>query len=126
HPTAHARLHHRAVRGAAGARAPSPRRRGGRLSPIMMTPTTTDEPDWPDELAPADCPITLRTERLIDAPPERGWSWLVRTDVWPDWFQGVSAVRATSGRDLSVGARVRWWMMGAPAHATIRQLRANE
>jgi uncharacterized protein YndB with AHSA1/START domain len=93
---------------------------------IELTAETAADTDWPAELSPADCPIALRTERLIDAPPERVWSWLVRTDVWPDWFQGARAVRSTSGRELAVDARVRWWMMGAPAHATIRRLRPNE
>jgi uncharacterized protein YndB with AHSA1/START domain len=86
----------------------------------------SDETDWPAGLSPADCPITLRTVRIIDAPPERVWSWLVRADAWRDWFQGARAVRATSGRELCAGARVRWWIMGAPAHATIRRLRAPE
>jgi uncharacterized protein YndB with AHSA1/START domain len=89
----------------------------------MSSSTTSDETEWPAELSPAACPITLRTERVIDAPPERVWSWLSRPDVWPEWFQGAHAVRATGGCKLSVGARVRWWMMGAPAHATIRRVR---
>jgi hypothetical protein len=93
-----------------------------------LTPATgeVDDVEWPAELAPAECPLSLRTERLIDAPAERVWAWLVRTDAWPDWFRGARAVRSTSGPELAVGARVRWWLMGAPAHATVRRLRPVE
>ena len=84
-----------------------------------------DDTEWPAELSPADCPVALRTERVIDASPERIWSWLTRADVWSDWFRGARAVRATSGPELAVGARVRWWLMGAPAHATIRRSAAR-
>ena len=91
-----------------------------------LSSETADPTEWPAELSPADCPVALRTERVIDAPPERVWSWLTRPDVWPDWFRGARAVRATSGRELAIGARVRWWLMGAPAHATIRRMREHE
>jgi hypothetical protein len=84
------------------------------------------EVDWPQSLAPADCPVALRTERLVDAPPEIVFAWLLRTDSWPEWFAGVHGVRSTSGHWLKVGAQVRWWMSGAPAHATIRRLQAPE
>jgi uncharacterized protein YndB with AHSA1/START domain len=84
-----------------------------------------DDTEWPAELSPADCPIMLRNERVIDAPPERVWSWLARADVWPDWFAGMRNLRVPRG-ELGVGTRVRWWMMGAPAHATIRRMRENE
>jgi uncharacterized protein YndB with AHSA1/START domain len=90
-----------------------------------LAPDPMDATEWPAQFSPADCPVALRSERIIDAPPERVWSWLVRADGWPLWFEGARGVRATSGRQLAVGARVRWWLSGAPAHATIRRLRAH-
>ncbi len=35
-------------------------------------------PAWPADMAPAECPIHVTNERVIDAPAERIWQWLVR------------------------------------------------
>ena len=85
-----------------------------------------DRTDWPDALRPDVCPIALRTERVVDATPSEVWRWLVRADLWPRWFAGARAVRCSSGHEVQHGARVRWWLDGAPAHATVRRLRPAE
>jgi uncharacterized protein YndB with AHSA1/START domain len=81
---------------------------------------------WPSGMEPAECPVRVRSERVIDAPPDRVFRWLVRADRWPEWFEGASAVRCSSGPEISDGATVRWRIMGASARADIKRLRPAE
>src|SRR4051812_25545500 len=82
--------------------------------------------EWPKGMEPTACPVALRTERVIDAPPERVWSWLSRADLWSDWFAGAHQVRWSGGPDLAVGTTLRWRMSGNAAHAVVHRCRPNE
>lgn len=76
-------------------------------------------------MEPGVCPLFVRNQGMIAAPPERVWRWLVRADLWPTWFAGASNVRfEAGGPELAVGARVVWRMLGATIRVTVRRAEA--
>ncbi len=79
------------------------------------------EVDWPARQAPGECPVYVRNEITIAAPPERVWQWLTRAAEWPSWFKRASRVRVDGGDTLAVGTRVTWRMLGATIAVTVRR-----
>jgi uncharacterized protein YndB with AHSA1/START domain len=78
--------------------------------------------EWPAEMTPRDCPVYVRNEITVDAPPAAVWRWLVAAERWPEWFGRASDVRVLEGGPaLDVGARVRWRMLGANIAVTVRR-----
>ncbi|HLK11381.1 MAG TPA: SRPBCC domain-containing protein [Candidatus Binatia bacterium] len=79
-------------------------------------------PRWPPALEPARCPVFVRNERPIAAPPEAVWQWLCRADLWPTWFSQCRDVRFPDGGGpgLRAGTRVRWRMLGATIDVTVK------
>jgi uncharacterized protein YndB with AHSA1/START domain len=68
---------------------------------------TADAIRWPPEFANA--PVQVSNEILIEAPPEIVWEWLVRADLWPDWYPNSSNVEFLSfGPKLRFGHVFRW------------------
>jgi hypothetical protein len=88
----------------------------------MHGTTVAGWPEWPSRSAPADCPVFVHNEIVVDAPPERVWRWLVRADRWPEWFARASRVRIEGGGPaLTEGSVVSWRMLGAGIRVTVRR-----
>jgi uncharacterized protein YndB with AHSA1/START domain len=82
--------------------------------------------DWPAKMTPRECPVYVRNEITVAAPPAEVWQRLVRAQQWPDWFSRAKKVRMLEGGpDLAVGARVRWHMLGADIAVTVRRAEAT-
>lgn len=89
---------------------------------LPLTPRPAGWPQWPTDLAPAQCPIYVRNELLIPAPPQQVWQWLCRADLWPVWFPRISRVHFVSGGPtLDQGSVVGWRMLGANLRVTIKR-----
>jgi uncharacterized protein YndB with AHSA1/START domain len=79
-------------------------------------------PAWPTGSTPADCPVFVRNQFLVAAPPAEVWRWLERAEEWPTWFARASKVHFTEGGpSLAVGSKVEWRMLGATIRVTVRK-----
>jgi uncharacterized protein YndB with AHSA1/START domain len=84
--------------------------------PLPQSPSA-----WPAQMKPADCPVYVRNEIDIDAPPERVWRWLVRADRWSEWFKRASKVHVDGDPSLAPGTQVAFRMLGAAIRVTVRR-----
>ena len=91
-------------------------------------PSTTRQGDemgivWPEHFAPANCPIHVRNEIAIAAPPERVWAWLARAQRWPSWYANAANVTFLDGAppDLGAATRFRWRTFGVTITSTVRE-----
>ncbi len=82
-------------------------------------------PSWPAGMTPAECPVFVRNEITVDAPPERVWELLVGAGDWPRWFPRATRVRfERGGPRLAVGDVVVWRMLGATIRVEVRRAEA--
>ena len=83
---------------------------------------------WHDHYEPRNCPIHVRNELDMAAPPERVWAWLIRTPLWPAWYFNSSNVKIISGidQDLREGSRFHWKTFGVSLVSTVREYVPNE
>jgi uncharacterized protein YndB with AHSA1/START domain len=80
-------------------------------------------PAWPPGCEPARCPVFVRNQLVIPAPPERVFAWLERADLWPTWFARVTKLHFDHGGPaLAVNDVVDWHMLGAKIRVTVRRV----
>lgn len=78
---------------------------------------------WPEQYAPAKCPVHVRNALDIAAPPEVIWAWLIRAQLWPSWYPNSANVRFISGPqpDLDLGTKFRWRTFGVTIDSTVME-----
>jgi len=79
-----------------------------------MTTAAYNETRWPDRYLPAKSAVFVRNEIVISAPPEAIWPWLLRAELWPEWYANSSDIHFLShtGPDLRNRSRFRWRTFG--------------
>lgn len=81
------------------------------------------EIDWPEHYAPRNSPVHVRNSLQIEASAEFVWAWLVRAELWPEWYPNASRVRIADARgpDLALGAEFRWRTFGVGIRSHVRE-----
>jgi uncharacterized protein YndB with AHSA1/START domain len=81
------------------------------------------DPDfiWPPGFEPREARLYIRNERLIDAPIENVWRWLIAAPLWPQWFRNATNVKLDSGTALSDGLHFRWSQSGVALDTIVRE-----
>jgi len=79
--------------------------------------------DWPEHCAPQNAPVHVRNSLTIEAPAERVWAWLVRAELWPDWYCNASRVRigGNQGPNLALDTAFRWRTFGMGIRSRVRE-----
>lgn len=77
-------------------------------------------PDWPPGTAPAGAVVFAHNERVIAAPAEHIWEWLVLAPRWPNWYFNARRVQLHDGaRQLEPGMEFRWVTFGTPLDSRV-------
>ena len=86
------------------------------------------EVHWPEKYEPRNCPIHVRNELDMAAPPERVWAWLTRVTLWPAWYVNSANIEIIEGSrpDLEAGTRFRWKTFGVTITSTVVEYVADE
>jgi uncharacterized protein YndB with AHSA1/START domain len=79
-----------------------------------MTTSATNELRWPDRYLPAKSAVFVRNEIVIPATPAEVWPWLLRAEVWPEWYNNSGDIHFLShaGPNLRNRSRFRWKTFG--------------
>src|SRR5690348_89464 len=83
---------------------------------------------YPDRYHPAKTSVHVVNERIVAAPCERVWAWLVRADLWPTWYPNSSRVRLTtsSPHGLAPGTTFRWKTFGITLDSVVEEFVPGE
>lgn len=86
-------------------------------------PTDSTEINWPEHYAPGNAPVHVRNTLEINSPAERVWAWLVRAELWPDWYPNASKVRIAdnAGPDLGLGREFHWRTFGVGIRSCVKE-----
>jgi hypothetical protein len=77
---------------------------------------------WPDRQRPDRCPVSSHNERLIAAPSDHVWAWLVRAPRWPTFYANAQRVEIEGGGDaLTAGATFRWTTFHLRVRTTVQE-----
>src|ERR1051326_3394460 len=70
--------------------------------------------DWPDKYKPEHSPVYSYNELEISADPMIIWAWLIRAQLWPNWYVNAKNVYIDSGPllDLALGSVFSWNTFG--------------
>ncbi|MEO2167985.1 MAG: SRPBCC domain-containing protein [bacterium] len=81
------------------------------------------EINWPTHYSPANAPVHVRNTLLIEASAEHVWAWLVRAELWPDWYSNASRIRIRGNRgpDLALGTEFRWRTFGFGIRSRVQE-----
>lgn len=76
---------------------------------------------WPDHYQPENCPVHVRNELDMAAPPAHVWAWLIDASDWPTWYINSANVNILEGkeRNLHKGTRFRWKTFGVTITSTV-------
>jgi hypothetical protein len=87
---------------------------------------TNDQIRWPPDFANA--PVHVSNEMLMDVPCENVWAWLVRADLWPDWYPNSSNIEflLPLGPTLRLGHIFRWRTFGVHLTSQVREAAFRE
>ena len=79
-----------------------------------MTTSPICEIRWPERFLPTKSAVFVRNEIVIAAAPEYIWSWLLRAELWPQWYANADDIHFLShaGPDLRDRSRFRWKTFG--------------
>lgn len=80
----------------------------------MKTPTVSPI-NWPEPYLPAKAAVFVHNEIVIPACAKDVWSWVIRAELWPDWYTNAADMHFLShaGPDLRDRSRFRWRTFGA-------------
>jgi Polyketide cyclase / dehydrase and lipid transport len=69
---------------------------------------------WPEEFAPANTPVFVSNQLEMNVPPAAVWEWLIRADLWPEWYPNSKNVKylEPSKGPLRMGTTFRWTTFG--------------
>ena len=89
---------------------------------------TLPQINWPSHFAPQNCPVHVRNELAMNAPPEHVWAWLVRATLWPTWYVNAANVRLLQGNgaNLALGTKFRWRTFGVTITSTVLEFIPHE
>jgi hypothetical protein len=77
---------------------------------------------WPADCRPEGAPVYAYNTLEIPAAPERIWGWLIRAELWPDWYANARDVRIDGERrELAPGARFTWTTFGVRVTTVIEE-----
>jgi uncharacterized protein YndB with AHSA1/START domain len=76
---------------------------------------------WPREFAEA--PVHVSNEMVMNVPCENVWAWLVRADLWPEWYPNSANVEflTSFGPKLSLGHVFRWKTFGVHVISQVKE-----
>jgi uncharacterized protein YndB with AHSA1/START domain len=79
-----------------------------------MTTAAYHATRWPERYLPAKSAVFVRNEIVIAAPPDHIWPWLLRAELWPEWYANAADIHFLShtGPDLRNRSRFRWRTFG--------------
>jgi hypothetical protein len=69
---------------------------------------------WPDRYAPANTAVFVSNQLDMNVPPGPVWEWLIRADLWPNWYpnsKNVTYLLPNKG-PLRLGTAFRWTTFG--------------
>lgn len=76
--------------------------------------------DWPAGTAPAGAVVFAHNERVIAAPPDHIWAWLVLAPQWPRWYLNARRVVLPGGASqLEPDLEFRWVTFGTPLRSRV-------
>jgi hypothetical protein len=77
---------------------------------------------WPQGTAPEGAAVFAHNDRVMSAPADKVWAWLVRAVMWPQWYTNASRVRLDgSGDSLEAGMTFRWVTFGTPLRSEVAE-----
>lgn len=60
---------------------------------------------WPEKYRPERTAVHMHSELEMSVSSETVWAWLVRADLWPNWYPNSKDVRIEGGgRELQAGS----------------------
>ena len=82
---------------------------------------------WPEKFLPAKTQVFAHNEIMIPAAPERIWAWLIRAQLWPQWYANSSNIHFLShtGPDLRDRSRFRWKTFGVRITSKVLEYQPN-
>jgi uncharacterized protein YndB with AHSA1/START domain len=84
---------------------------------------------YPERYDPSRTRVHVVNERVVTAPCERVWAWLVRADLWPSWYPNSSGVRIESpaaALELALGTKFRWTTFGVTLDSVVEEFVPRE
>ena len=78
---------------------------------------------WPDALLPAQASVFVSNELIIPTPAAAIWPWLIRAELWPNWYPNSADIHFLShaGPDLRDRSRFRWRSFGISITSKVRE-----
>ena len=83
---------------------------------------------WPPHYSPITAPVHVRNALDMEASADAVWAWLVRAQLWPEWYPNASDVNFLSGTppDLRAGTRFKWKTFGVRLESTVLEFVPGE
>ena len=99
----------------------------GALGAMQSGGQTGDQISWPDQFSPAKAQVFVHNEIIVPAPPERIWAWLLRAQLWPEWYANSAHIHFLShtGPDLRDRSRFRWKTFGVRITSKVLEFEPN-
>jgi hypothetical protein len=86
-------------------------------------------PSWPVRYNPQTAAFFVQHEsNIVNATPERVWSWLIRLTFWQHWYPLCVRARLLNSNDvdLSANCRFTWSHSGLAMLSEVRQFEDNK
>jgi|HubBroStandDraft_4_1064222.scaffolds.fasta_scaffold252588_1 uncharacterized protein YndB with AHSA1/START domain len=83
---------------------------------------------WPEQYAPANTAVFVSNQLEMNAPPEAVWEWLLRADLWPQWYpnsKNLTYLEPSEG-PLQLGSTFRWTTFGTTIVSRVEEFVPSE
>jgi Polyketide cyclase / dehydrase and lipid transport len=83
---------------------------------------------WPEEHAPANTAVFVSNQLEMNVPPAAVWEWLIRADLWPEWYpnsKNVTYLEPSKG-PLRLGTTFRWTTFGVTIVSRVEEFSLGE
>lgn len=77
-------------------------------------------PPPPDPLPRGRCPVDVRLQVKVEAPPDQVWAALAAVEGWPRWHRGVRV--AVLRGELTPGTRLDWQADGMRIRSVVKEV----